>query len=166
MKEISLEEAREFCNRNHIQGYSASSIKLGLYYNNELVEVMTFRKPRFNKKYQWELVRLCTANGFTITGGSSKLFNYFVKNYHPSSIISYCDNDKFTGKIYNILGFNECSHSIDYIWTNGDKVLSRYKCQKRNLSINSSKTEVEIMTDNEYVQMFKSGQSSFVWKNL
>jgi hydroxymethylpyrimidine pyrophosphatase-like HAD family hydrolase len=49
VKEINTKEAKEFCEQYHIQGYGVSSVKLGLYYNNELVSVMTFSKPSVSK---------------------------------------------------------------------------------------------------------------------
>jgi hypothetical protein len=41
---------RKFLDENHIQGYSQSSIKLGLFYQNELVSLMTFGYRHTNKK--------------------------------------------------------------------------------------------------------------------
>jgi len=49
VKEINTKEAKEFCEQYHIQGYGVSRVKLGLYYNNELVSVMTFSKPSVSK---------------------------------------------------------------------------------------------------------------------
>ena len=96
----SLKEANDFLNLYHLQGgLMKQSICLGLYYNNELVELMTFGKPRYNKNYEYELLRLCSHKDYSITGGTQKLFKYFIDNYKPSSIISYCDIAKFTGDV-------------------------------------------------------------------
>lgn len=105
IKEVSLKEEKNFLNEYHLQGYKKSQVCLGLYYNDELIELMSFCKPRYNKNYQWELLRLCTRYGYNVIGGAQKLLKYFIKNYNPSSIISYCDLSKFTGKIYEDLGF-------------------------------------------------------------
>ena len=70
----------------------------GLYYNNELVSMMTFGNPRYTKKVQYELIRYCSSR--TIVGGANKLFNYFIQNYQPQSIVSYCDTSKFEGAVY------------------------------------------------------------------
>lgn len=64
---------------------------------------MTFSKSRYNKNYEYELIRYCSC--YNITGGAEKLFNYFINKYNPKSIISYCDNSKFNGEIYLKLGF-------------------------------------------------------------
>lgn len=77
-----------------------------LYNNNQLVQVMTFGKARYTiKNYQYELLRLCSHKRLPGSWWSS-LFKYFTNNYQPISVISYCDISKFTGKVYERLGFN------------------------------------------------------------
>ncbi|QXO06016.1 hypothetical protein [Campylobacter phage CJLB-10] len=63
LKQVSKSEEKEFLNKNHLQGFTGSSICYGLYFNNELVCLMSFGKPRFTNKYDWELIRLCTKDG-------------------------------------------------------------------------------------------------------
>lgn len=46
VQEISTKTKNIFLEENHIQGQDNSNIKLGLFYNNDLVSVMTFVKPR------------------------------------------------------------------------------------------------------------------------
>jgi hypothetical protein len=104
LKVINNKDCKEFLNSYHLQGNCrGQEVKLGLYYNDKLVSVMTFGKPRYNKKYEWELLRYCS--NANIIGGSQKLFRYFIDNYNPQSIISYCDKSKFKGDVYNKLGF-------------------------------------------------------------
>ena len=51
-KEISQEEATDFLEKYHLQGSCrGQKVRVGLFYNDELVEIMTFGKPRYNKKY-------------------------------------------------------------------------------------------------------------------
>lgn len=103
IKEVSIQEAKEFINQHHLQNYAQDSIRIGLYYENSLVSIMTFGKPRYNKKYSYELIRYCST--MNIIGGKEKLFSYFVKTYKPASVISYCDEAKFRGNTYKKLGF-------------------------------------------------------------
>jgi hypothetical protein len=53
IKEVSKEDAKEFINSTHLQNYAKDLIRLGLYYENKLVSIMTFGKPRYNKKYDY-----------------------------------------------------------------------------------------------------------------
>lgn len=60
LRTVSTKEATEYLNKYHLQGYARSSIRLGLYRGNELVSIMTFSKARYNKNYQYELIRYCS----------------------------------------------------------------------------------------------------------
>lgn len=106
LKKITKQEANVFLNEYHLQGSCyGNSVNLGLYQDDQLIQVMTFGKPRYNKNYQWELLRLCTNADYYIVSGAEKLFKYFLKQYRPISIISYCDISKFKGDVYKRLGF-------------------------------------------------------------
>ena len=105
LKAVSLKEEKEFLNNYHLQGYIRSEVCLGLYYDNQLVELMSFGKPRYNKNYEYELLRLCTKYGYSVIGGAQKLLKNYIKQYDPKSLISYCNLDKFNGKVYEELGF-------------------------------------------------------------
>ena len=64
---------RKFLNRNHIQGFVGSKIKLGLYYNNELVSLMTLgnlRKSLGQKSEigSFELLRFCSILNTSVIG--------------------------------------------------------------------------------------------------
>ena len=113
IKELSSSDYKEFCNYNHIQGHSPAQIKIGLYYNNELVSCMSFGKLRMNlgnkvkQEGEWELVRFCNKLNTSVVGGASKLLNYFEKTYLPIKLISYADNDYSQGNLYNVLGFSD-----------------------------------------------------------
>ena len=80
-------------------------MNIGLFQSEQLVQVMTFGRPRYNKSYEYELLRLCSHDCYAVVGGAEKLFKYFIKAYKPQSIISYCDTSKFTGDVYYRLGF-------------------------------------------------------------
>lgn len=114
VKEVSLSDAKEFINKNHLQGYAKDSIRLGLYHEDVLVSIMTFGKPRYNKNYEYELIRYCS--WCSVIGGAEKLFKYFLSNYSPSSIISYCDRNKFEGNVYSKLGFKYKNTGLSTHW--------------------------------------------------
>ena len=44
VREVSSSEARIFLETNHLQGFIPSSYRVGLYYNNELVQLLCFGK--------------------------------------------------------------------------------------------------------------------------
>ena len=168
IKEVDNKEKSNFLELNHMQGNDVSSIKIGLYYNDELVSLMTFVKPRFNKKYQWELSRFCSKAGCNVIGGASKLWNYFIKKYNPKSIISYSNIAHTRGNLYKILGFklNKIS-SPNYIWFKNGIIKPRYQCQKHKLLEQgyTGNSESTIMHNLGYYRIYDCGNKVWKWNN-
>lgn len=166
IREISF--PREFLNLNHIQGAGTpTKYNYGLYYKDELVCVMTFGTPRFNRNYTYELVRYCSRLGTTIVGGASKLLKYFRKQ-HFGSIISYADRRWSKGNLYKSLGFIFSHNSVpNYRYNKYKTSLSRYQCQKHLLEKmfpniwEPDKSESTIMREAGYHKVYDCGNS--VW---
>ena len=168
IKEVSNKEKSQFLEENHLQGNDRSSIKLGLYYNNGLVSLMTFCKPRFNKNYEWELSRFCSKSGCNVIGGASKLFSYFIKTYNPKSIISYSNIAHTRGNLYKMLGMNLLQISEpNYVWCKSEITLTRYQCQKHNLLEQGYEgdSEVDIMHNRGYYRIYDCGNKVWAWNN-
>ena len=167
---VNGEIAKNFINKYHLQGYAASEINIGLKYNNEVVGMMTFGRPRFNTDAEYELIRLCFKSGYSVVGGVEKVFKAFVENYKPNSIISYCNIAKFTGKVYNNLGFkiNKITEP-NYVWCKGRNIKTRYQTQKNRLVKQGlgtpDMTEDQIMQNLGYVKIYDCGNLQCIWKN-
>ena len=153
---------------NHIQGKSSGSIKYGLYYNNELVSVMTF----LIQKKSIKLVRFCNKRNYQIVGGASKLFNHFIKTYNPDKIISYSSNDISDGGLYKLLRFNTNNKISNAYWYVEHGSLIRYhreSFQKSNLKkmgYNVDElTEYQIMDDLPYFRIHDCGIMTWIWEN-
>lgn len=166
IKEIDSKTSKEFQEENHIQGSVNSKVNLGLYYNKELISLMTFGKCRFDNKHEWELLRFCNKLGYHIPGGASKLLKYFERNYNPKSLVSYADRRWSQGKVYEKLGFTFSHASSPNYWylciNNTTKLYSRVKYQKYKLktlleNFDENKSEVENMRDNGYHRIFDCG---------
>lgn len=136
---------------------------------------MTFGKMRstlgltkFDTSDTWELVRFCNKLNSNVVGGASKLFTHFLNNYRYDKIVSFSDRAHTRGNLYEMLGFQKINISEPgYVWVNynTDLYLNRVTCQKQNLcrlfkddSIDiKNKTEVQIMMEHGFVQVFDSG---------
>jgi very-short-patch-repair endonuclease len=119
-----LNNVSEFLETHHIQGFCSSSYKLGLFYDDNLVSVMTFSKPRDNKNKTIDLSRFCNHSDYLVSGGASKLLSYFVKTYGHSyeNIISFSDNNYSNGNVYGALGFDLAKElAPDYKYTKQGK---------------------------------------------
>ncbi|MGZ8924627.1 MAG: DUF7487 domain-containing protein [Nitrososphaeraceae archaeon] len=171
--QLSNKESNEFLEKSHIQGSINTLINYGLEYNNELVAVMTFGKSRFNKEIAYELIRFSNKLYTNVIGGASKLFQYFISQHNPTSIISYSDNRWNSGNLYEQLGF-KFSHTATpnyfYFHKNNTLVLmSRQNFQKHKLSTKLSifdikLTEWENMVNTGYNRIWDCGNNVYVYK--
>jgi hypothetical protein len=168
IKEINDNKiVRSFLDKNHIQGFCSSSIKLGLFYNNELVSLMTFGYRGTNGKKEYELIRFCSLLNTSVIGGSSKLFKYFVNNYEYDELISYSDLSMFDGSLYEKLGF-KYSHlsNPNYYWVVDGIRKHRFNYNKKKLikhGYDPSKTENEIMHELGYYKIWGCGQKKWIY---
>lgn len=174
LKEVDVKDAKNFINQYHLQNYAKDSIRYGLYYNGELVSIMTFAKSRYNKNYEYEIIRYCSSEN--IIGGAEKLFNHFIKTIEPKSVISYCDNAKFDGDTYVKLGFtllskgapskhwyNELTkeHYTDMLIRQQgfSRIVNHHDSSLDNLDTNDNRT---LMLKAGFKEIFDCGQSTYV----
>lgn len=146
-KVVQLKSVSNFLNNNHVQGFDRSSLKLGLYYNDELVSVMTFNNFEGRKKMTvggWNISRFCNKIETSVVGGASKLLKYFIKNYNPIRIVSYADRDWSIGCLYYQLGFSNINESLpDYKYVVDNRRVHKSNFKKSKLKYNC--------TENEYI---------------
>ena len=171
VEEIGFKEYQDFCVSNHINGYSNAKIRIALKKDNEIFSVMSFSKPRYNKTYEYELIRLATKKGYCVVGGASKLFQFFIKKYNPSSIISYADRQYGEGNVYHYLSFiKERSTLPGYHWTDGNNTFNRVNFQKHKLKnkleiYDPNISEFKNMVNNGYKAYYDCGHNVWIWRN-
>jgi hypothetical protein len=171
IKEVSSREKREFFESTHVQGDCPSSINLGLYLKDNLVACMSFGRSRFNKEYEYELLRFSNGLNTTVNGGASRLFQHFMRNWNPKSVISYSDRRWNTGKLYKKLGFDLKGSSKPNFWVFNDFILEhRLRYQKHKLAKILEEFDPEItawenMVNHGYNRIWDCGNLVFEWKN-
>lgn len=134
IKPIGADMYRQFLLANHLQCAVNSSIRYGLFYQDELASVIGFGKSRF-KKDEIELHRYCVKANYQIVGGFSKLIKYVCVNEHITKFVSYVDFSHFNGRGYKKAGFTlEYLTQPSYIYIKGSEIKSRMQCQKHKLS--------------------------------
>ena len=166
IKEVSIEKQRKFLESNHLQGYVSCSLAFGLYFKDELIQLMTLRaKDKKNKIF--EIGRLATKVGYSVTGGAERLFKNLQKMIDFKEIISYNNMDKFTGEVYERLGLTFESITIPYGWISDRRFVPRYQTQKSKLirqGFDKNKSESEIMRDEGFSKIYLTGVQKFVLK--
>lgn len=176
IREVSKDICDEFLNKYHFQNSCrGQTIRYGLYFNDELIQIMTFGKPRYNKNYDYELLRLCTNNEYNVIGGSKKLFSHFLKNYPNNSIISYCDNSKFLGDVYSSIGMilkDKGKPTCHWYHPKLDIHITDNFLRQRGFdqlfgdifgTYGKGTSNEELMIQHGFVPIYDCGQSSYIW---
>lgn len=161
VKQTDSKTTADFLNACHIQGACSGKYHYGLYYDDELVSIMTFGKSRFAKD-EFELLRFCNRLYTNVVGGASKLLNHFMKD-HPEikSVTSYADRRWSKGKLYESIGFSKVhvTEPAYFYIVNGVRE-NRVKYQKHKLiaaGADPNKTEHEIMKECGYPRIYDCG---------
>lgn len=173
--ELSKKQTDNFIRSHHLQGVCpGNELNLGLITKEgkELVSVMTFGRPRHSTDYDWELLRYCSSSN--ITGGASKIFKSFLSRVPKGTrILSFQDMDKFSGNLYDKLGFEYIEFTKpSYIWVKRDDIFKRYswfvilkKGVDNVLKTNYGKgyNNIELMLKEGYVRVYNSGMRKYVY---
>jgi hypothetical protein len=172
IKYVDTKTKTQFLKENHIQGSVGSSFNLGLYYNSELVSIMTFGKKRLNlgfkktKSDEYELLRFCNKLNHIVVGGASKLLKKFIIDQSPKEIISYADKRWSDGNLYEKLGFKFIKETVpNYYYIVNKKRESRFKYRKDvlvRMGFDENKSESEIMEGRDIRKIYDCG--NFLYK--
>lgn len=168
---LSLKLTNQFLDDNHIQGgLSSQTVCIGLFLADQLVSVMTFGPSRYNKNYEWELLRFANRSDCRVVGGASKLFKLFIKEFHPKSIISYCDLAKFTGDVYEKIGMSFVRNtSPAKVWSKDGKKITDNLLRQRGYdqlfgtNFGKGTSNEELMIENGWRSVYDCGQSVWEW---
>lgn len=168
IKEIYKHDKDIFLNQYHIQGKDTSTIKLGAYYNEGLLAVMTFRVHKSGGD-TYELTRFATKYDYILPGMGSKLLKHFIRNYFPTMISSFADRRWTLDKddnLYTKLGFNLKSTTYpDYRYyhpsKHGHERLHKFGFRKQTLhkkyNLPLTMTESEMTKELGYEKIWDCG---------
>jgi hypothetical protein len=166
--------AKNFLNENHIQGKAKHVMSFGLYYNNELVAVMTGSKHhRINDERKTLILnRLAFKDGYNIVGGASRLLKALeisAKSCGFDKIVSWSDNRWSQGNVYKKLGFtliNEYRQDYSYVYQEGpiQRRIQKQACKKADLARKGAigNTENEMAKSIGYERIWDCGKK--VWQ--
>jgi hypothetical protein len=174
VKIVSFLDASKFINENHLQGFAPSSVNIGLFYCNELIDIMTFGKKRVNvgakqEEGVYELIRMCSKLNTVVVGGASKMLRYFIKNFNPRTIITYADRRWSTGGVYEKIGFKFTHTSKpSYSYVVNKKRTNRYTLRKDVLvskyGCPPEMTEKEFCNSKGWYRIYDCGCLCYKWE--
>ena len=175
VQQIESKIAKDFIEKNHIQGYAIGSIiNYGLFYNENLVSVMSFSKLRKNlgevkEENVYELLRFCSKVDFNVIGGASKMFKAFIKEYNPIKVISYCDRRWGNGNVYSKMGFKlDHISRPNYFYIVGSERKNRF-CYRKDILISKygckkEETEHSFCLKNHWYRIYDCGTKVFCYE--
>lgn len=167
--ELTNEQAEEFLNINHLKGYVKAKYHIGLKYKEDIVCVMSVSIARFDKNYDYEILRFATKLNTSVTGGFSKIIKY-LDSMGIKSLVSYVDLMYFNGSSYEQNGFKFIKKTKPgYYYWNKSKSLNlenRQSYQKHKLSnildnFDNTLSEHENMLNNNYLRIYDAGNFVF-----
>ena len=171
LKEVSKKEARDFLETYHIQGSTNFEIAFGLYFNNELMAVVTGGSHhRQGHDNIFILNRLAFKSNVSIAGGSSRLLKHLIeyaKEKGFQKLLSWSDNRFSEGRVYGSIGFVlEDEHGPDYSYVNGRTRISKQSCSKKLLIKKGAKgtmtnTEKELALTLGLVRIWDCGKKAW-----
>lgn len=154
VKKITPKVANIFFNLNHISGGTQASMAFGLFYNDELISCISFRKP-FIAKYKdfVEIARFASLINHSVVGAFSKLLHFSKPYLEEKNIITYADKRFGYGKVYQKNSFKLIgSTPQDYYYTDGKVRYNRFKFRAQD-----GKTEKEIALINSVFRVYGCG---------
>ena len=158
----------QFLNSTHIQGFVPSKYKIGIFYKEEMVGLLTLSDLRINlgqKKEAgtFEILRYSCKNGLTIIGGFDKALKYFIQNYNPTKIVSYANRMwSNENNVYSKIGMKlESVSDASYFYLVDDRREGRFSYRKDVLlqkwGFPPTMTEHTIMLANSVYRIFDAG---------
>lgn len=160
VRNVEEKDAKDFFKANHLQGYAKCDIRLGLYHNDEPVQMICVKLKGFHDG-NVELTRMVTAIDTQVTGGFSRLMTNLCKEYNVDRIVSYVYRAWFNGKGYSESGFkivSEIKPSYSYIFPYNNRVhKSRFRKKTIRKYYNDGIFKYYSENESEHQNMLKNG---------
>jgi len=178
VREVNFKECAEFLNSNHLQGTDSSPIRVGLYYGEEIISVMTFSHQNASRGIKvktpnvYELSRFAVKGDVLCVGGASKLFSYFIRTYAPHAVVSYADRrwSSPINNLYNTLGFSYVGVTNPNYWyykaNSSDRRYHRFNYTKKKVVLlggDPQLTEWENMKIMGFNRIWDCGSFKYKW---
>lgn len=174
IKAISISEAKDFLNDNHLQGYVNAKLHYGLVNGDDIIAVASFSiaRPMKSKGEDYksaELVRFATKAGVTVVGGLSKLIKHYLKLNRVNDLMTYADRDWSLGKGYEKMGF-KLTETVKPIFfylniETGVRYLVNKIPQETLCEFEQQKTLTlhEFLIENGYQEVFNTGNLKYLY---
>ena len=159
IKEIDSKEAKRFIDKYSLFSYQHSNVNLGIFYKNRLIYVSTFRRSKYIKSHEWELVNYANTFNFFVKNALTTVVNYFKKKF-SNSLIHY--EDKRYQQIINFNNILKVTKPIYYYTKNYDRFsrleFTKEKQQKLFENYDDNLSEIQNMANNKFNIIYDCGK--------
>lgn len=159
--DVSLQDAEDFLNENHIQGFAGSSTYYGLQHENEIVSLLALRLEK--ERTIGNIVRYATSA--VVSGGFSKLLSHVEKTLNLDSLYTFSDNSVSDGGLYDSLGFTAVKNiAPNYMYLVNSKRIHKFNYRIErfrkdpNLKFKEGMTEKELAELNNLHRIYDAGK--------
>lgn len=167
IKTVPFKDAKIFLETYHLQGFRPSKYTYGLFYQDDLIAVMGISKSRYNKNFDWEIIRYAVKSGITVQGGLSRFLSHIKTQFGSCSVISYADLCWGLGDGYKKAGFtlDKITAPNYYYFKNINDVRSRLEFQKHKIkNMAKGNSEREIAENMGYTRFYDAGNAVWIKK--
>lgn len=167
VKVLTAEEARTFLEAHHIQGYTSSTVKLGLVTpEDELVACALFRHDS-SRLGSYVLTRYATSR--PVRGGHSKLVAHFERTHSYDLLTTFADLTFSEGDLYRRTGWQEAGELYpDYSYVVQGKREHKFSYRLKrfredpDLEFQEGLTEWKLAELNGLERIYDAGKLRFV----
>lgn len=169
--DLTVDQARDFCDKYHIQGFVPGRFYIGLKEKGtqELVSVSVLKLETLHGERVLYISRFCTSAN--VPGGAGKLLAASIsigRKHHCISIVTIADHCVSDGSLYRTLGFvndGEIRHDYKYVVAGQRKHKFNYR-KKRfasddSLQFDKDMTETQLSQLNNIPRIYDCGKSRY-----
>lgn len=129
---------------------------IGLVYEGNLVQVMSFKKAPARFHHDIQIARLCTKARYQVIGGVSKLLHFAMYGFDLYDIVVYNDLSKFSGHTFEKIGMKlDHVNPPQLLWFKEGKYISD------NMKYLYHKTKEDMISES-YLPAYNGGTSVYV----
>jgi hypothetical protein len=174
MEVLKSKFAREFLGKHHLQGQGRARYYFGLFYEEELVSVMSFgltSRRHAGGEGRIELKRFCSLPDTVVVGGASKLFKNALKQLKTdgfTEVVSYCDM-RWAAQtpVYERIGFDfskETKYTPHYLAENYTKRIRNQALAIKPEERGQGLTEWQLRQAQGYDRIWDCGHRTYLYK--
>lgn len=165
-----------FLDLYHVRGstdvaFNKGYAHLGLFYEDDLIYVLTVGEPKYQKSYGAEIYRICSNPEYRVTGGWRLLFNTYCNTFNPDSVVAFREMSKQPSYMYDEMGMSLVGYTEPRtFWgrnnerlTEGPRFLKTLNVQYED-DYQKSTQNLAMMLNHGWIPISDCGSAIYEWR--